>query len=169
MRINKGVEWAVHACTLLAPLPSGKGLTLAALADYLGVPDPYMAKQMQALSRAKLVRTARGKTGGYALAKAPNAISLWDIQAAIDGGGPAFRCTEIRRNGPCGLKRKDCVTACPIAAAFGAADTAYRNTLKSVSLSDMVASVSTNGTEAHLLDIMRWYEGHMTELPTVRS
>ena len=56
MRMNKGVEWAVHACALLAPLGAGRGLSLAALADYHGVPLPYMAKQMQLLSKAGLTR-----------------------------------------------------------------------------------------------------------------
>jgi Rrf2 family protein len=165
MRINKGVEWAVHACTLLAPLPLGRGLSLAALAEYHGVPEPYMAKQMQALSKAGLVRTSRGKTGGYALAKAADAISLWDIKAAIDGDAPAFRCTEIRQNGPCAVKREDCVSACPIAAAFGAAEVAYRAALASVRLSDILAHVGAGGDAAHMMDIMRWYEGHVTELP----
>ena len=165
MRINKGVEWAVHACTLLVPLPTGRGLSLAALATYHGVPEPYMAKQMQALSKAGLVRTSRGKTGGYALAKAPDAISLWDIKVAIDGDTPAFRCTEIRQNGPCAVKAEDCVQACPIAAAFAAAEAAYREALQSVRLSDLVASVSSGGDTAHMLDILRWYEGHVTDLP----
>src|SRR6516164_2591440 len=109
MRINKGVEWAVHACALLAPLPPGAGLSLAALAEFHGVPEPYMAKQMQALSQSGLVRTSRGKTGGYALARPTDAISLWDITIAIDGAVPAFRCTEIRQNGPCAVKKRDCV------------------------------------------------------------
>ena len=30
MRINKGVEWAAHACALLAPLWPDRGLSLAA-------------------------------------------------------------------------------------------------------------------------------------------
>jgi Rrf2 family protein len=165
MRINKGVEWAVHACALLAPLPPGTGLSLAALAEFHGLPEPYMAKQMQALSKAGLVRTSRGKTGGYALARAADAISLWDITVAIDSPAPAFRCTEIRQNGPCALKRKDCVEACPIAAAFARAERAYRETLCEIRLSDIVASVGADSTAAHLQAVLRWFEGNVTALP----
>lgn len=165
MKMNKGVEWAVHACTLLAPLGQGRGLSLSALADYHGVPVPYMAKQMQLLSKAGIVSTSRGQTGGYTLAKAPAEISLWDIKQAVDGATPAFRCTEIRQNGPCAVKAEDCVKACPIAAAFAAAEAAYREALQSVRLSDLVASVSSGGDTAHMLDILRWYEGHVTDLP----
>jgi Rrf2 family protein len=163
MRINKGVEWAVHACALLAPLPAGAGLSLAALAEFHGLPEPYMAKQMQALSKAGLVRASRGKTGGYALARPARAISLWDIKTAIDGPEPAFRCTEIRQNGPCA--RKDCLKACPIAAAFGRAEEAYREMLDGVSVSDVVASVGADSTAGHLRAVLRWFEGNVTSLP----
>ena len=61
MRMNQGVEWAIHACALLAPLWPQRGLSLAALAEFHGVPGAYMAKQMQLLSKAGLVRTSRGR------------------------------------------------------------------------------------------------------------
>lgn len=133
MRINKGVEWAVHACTLLAPLPSGRGLSAAAMADFHGVPIAYMAKQMQALSKAGIVKTFKGKTGGYALARASSEINLWEITRAIDGSAPLFRCTEIRQAGPCASAPDECLKACPIAAAFAKAEQSYRTVLRDIS------------------------------------
>lgn len=165
MKMNKGVEWAVHACTLLAPLGRSRGLSLAALADYHGVPAAYMAKQMQLLSSAGLVRTSRGKTGGYALARAPADISLWDIKQAIDGPEPAFRCTEIRQQGPCALARADCRTPCAIAAAFAAAEQAYRDLLRATRLTDVMASVVDHASPAHVADVVAWYERNVTALP----
>jgi Rrf2 family protein len=163
--MNKGVEWAVHACTLLAPLGQGRGLSLSALADYHGVPVPYMAKQMQLLSKAGIVRTSRGQTGGYTLAKAPAEISLWDIKQAVDGATPAFRCTEIRQQGPCAVPRKDCKTPCAIAAAFARAEAAYRELLRSTSLVDLMADVSGHASAQHLADIVGWYQDNVTVLP----
>jgi Rrf2 family protein len=113
MQISKGVEWAVHATSLMSGLPENAGLKAETLADYHGVPKAYMAKQLQALSKAGLVRTSRGAHGGYRLAKPSDEISLWDIMTAIEGGKPAFRCTEIRQTGPCALKPKDCHKSCP--------------------------------------------------------
>lgn len=169
MRMNKGVEWAVHACAMLGPLGKGNGLSLAALADYHGVPLPYMAKQMQLLSKAGIVRTSRGKTGGYALAKAPLDISLWDIKQAVDGSEPAFRCTEIRQNGPCAVPRKDCKAACPIAAAFGRAEAAYREILRETRLVHIMAEVSQSGSANHMRDIMNWYQANVTTLPEFKE
>lgn len=165
MRMNKGVEWATHACTLLAPLGPDKGLSLAALADYHGVPQPYMAKQMQALSKAGIVRTSRGKSGGYALARAVDAISLWDIKQAVDGPDPAFRCTEIRQQGPCALPRAECKTPCAIAAAFARAEAEFRTVLRGIKLSDIVSDVAGHADARHIGDIMAWYQTHVTEMP----
>lgn len=166
MRMNQGVEWAVHGCTLLAPLWPERGLSLAALASFHGVPGPYMAKQMQLLSKAGIVHTSRGKTGGYRLAHAPADISLWDIVRAVDGAAPLFRCTEIRQNGPCASRREDCRMACPIAAAFAQAELAYRAALGGISLADMLAQVGTSASPAHLCAVIDWIGDHVTILPS---
>lgn len=158
MQISKGVEWAAHACALMCALPPGKGLKAEALARYHGVPGPYMAKQMQALSKAGIVQTARGKHGGYRLARSADAITLWDIMAAIEGSAPAFRCTEIRQNGPCGAKPEECRQKCAIAAAFHAAEAAFRESLQATSLVDIAAGVVAESPQAHLRDVGRWLE-----------
>lgn len=165
MQMNKGVEWAVHACTLLAPLAPGTGLSLAALAAYHGVPAAYMAKQMQALSRAGIVRAARGQSGGYALARSPIDVSLWDIVCAIGGPGPAFRCTEIRQRGPCAVPLADCTAPCAIAAAFARAESASRSVLKGITLADIMVDVGGHADEKHLVDVLGWYGRNVTRLP----
>ena len=52
MKLSDGVEWGVHACTLLAVLPSDAALPAPRLAEYHGVPSAYLAKHLQALARA---------------------------------------------------------------------------------------------------------------------
>ena len=165
MRMNQGVEWAVHACTLLAPLWPEGGLSLSALAEYHGIPAPYMAKQMQALSKAGIVRTSRGKTGGYALARAPAEISLWQVARAIDGPEPAFRCTEIRQRGPCAAKPADCRTPCHIAQAFAAAEAAAREVLQGITIAQVLADVGRDSSPEHLGEAAAWIAAQATRLP----
>jgi len=162
MRMNQGVEWAVHACTLLAPLWPDRGLSLQALAEYHGVAAPYLAKQMQLLSKAGIVITARGKTGGYRLARAAGQITLWDIVRAIDGSTPAFRCTEIRQQGPCASQREDCHAACPIAAAFAGAEQAWRQALQAITVADLLVQVGATSPPPHLAAVMGWIGANMT-------
>lgn len=156
MQISKGVEWAAHAAVMMIALPDSRGLKAEALARYHEVPTAYMAKQLQALSKAGIVLSSRGAHGGYRLAKPATEISLWDITAAIEGYAPAFRCTEIRQNGPCGLKRKDCKRPCQIAAAFAVAERAFRDSLKLVTLADLGSQVVTGSTPERLADVMGW-------------
>ncbi|MEO9462087.1 MAG: Rrf2 family transcriptional regulator [Marinomonas sp.] len=156
MQLSKGVEWAVHSCTMMAVLPEGRGLSADALAQFFDVPSAYLAKQLQALRRADIVQSVRGQGGGYRLARGVDAISLWDIVAAIEGSAPAFRCTEIRQNGPCGLAKKDCKRPCEINSAFQEAEAAWRDVLKSRSLADINAEVAGNADPQHLLDLAQW-------------
>ena len=156
MQLSKGVEWSVHACVLLAALPEDKGLSAEALARYHDVPGAYMAKQMQALSRAGLVRSMRGAGGGYRLAKAPDQITLWDITAAVEGSAPAFRCSEVRQNGPCGSPAERCKTPCPIAASFHAAEKAFRDILSNVTIADIALRVVETSPPEHTTNIFNW-------------
>ncbi|MEH6662336.1 MAG: Rrf2 family transcriptional regulator [Parasphingorhabdus sp.] len=156
MQISKGVEWAAHAAVMMIALPEGRGLKAEALARYHEVPTAYMAKQLQALSKAGIVQSSRGAHGGYRLAKPATDITLWDITAAIEGHAPAFRCTEIRQNGPCGLKKKDCKNPCQIAGAFAVAERAFRDSLKAVTLADLSGQVLRESKPEHLTDVMKW-------------
>jgi Rrf2 family protein len=165
VRINKGVEWAVHACALLAPLPANHGLSVAAMAEFHGLPVAYMAKQMQALSRAGIVKTSRGKTGGYALARAPSEIDLWEITRAIDGPAPMFRCTEIRQQGFCASQPEECLQACPIAAAFANAEQAYRAALRRVSLADILIATADTASPGRIVTVVGWLGQNLTALP----
>jgi Rrf2 family protein len=165
MRLSQGVEWSVHACTVLAPLPPGRGLSLAALAEFHGVPQTYMAKQMQLLSRAEIVRASRGKTGGYAIARPATEISLWQVVRAIEGPEPAFRCSEIRQRGPCAARRKDCRRPCHIAAAFTRAEAAWRDALEAITIASLVAEVGADASAGHLGEIMQWFGANVTALP----
>ena len=115
-----------------------------------------MAKQLQALSKAGIVSSSRGKKGGYRLAKAPASISLWDITAAIEGSKPAFRCAEIRQNGPCAARKESCKTPCAIAASFMAAETAFRDSLKSVNLMEIGMGVTQIKSQAELMSMLNW-------------
>ncbi len=164
MQISKGVEWAAHAAVMMIALPEGRGLKAEALARYHEVPTAYMAKQLQALSKAGIVQSSRGAHGGYRLAKTATDITLWDITAAIEGHGPAFRCTEIRQNGPCGLKKTDCRKPCQIASAFAVAERAFRDSLKTVTIADLGAQVVENLRPEHLSDVGHWLESETMPL-----
>jgi Rrf2 family protein len=158
MQLGKGVEWCTHICGMLALVPEGKGLSVDVLAEFFEVPSAYLAKQMQLLRRAGIAESVRGKGGGYRLARGVDAITLLDIVQAIEGTSPAFRCTEIRQNGPCGLKRKDCKTPCEIASAFAEAENVYREALRSKTLAAINMEAAANGSPQHFVEVAQWVQ-----------
>ncbi|HTR62750.1 MAG TPA: Rrf2 family transcriptional regulator [Candidatus Binataceae bacterium] len=143
MRIAEGVEWAVHLCAVLGVVPDGYSLPASRLAEFHDLPPDYLAKHLQALSRAGIVTASRGVSGGYRLAKPPRSITLLDITIAIEGSEPAFRCTEIRRQGPCAAGPAACRQLCPIATAFLDAEMQWRMALASVTVADMIKTAAS--------------------------
>lgn len=139
--MSSAVEWALHACSLLAHIPLGTTLQATKLAEFHEIPPAYLAKHLQALARAGIVQPAYGKNGGYRLAKPPEAISLLAIVLAVDGDAHAFRCTEIRRDGPAGMRDRCEPRACAFASAMWDAEQAWRDRLANTSLADITRTM----------------------------
>ncbi len=137
MKLNEGIEWAVHCCSILASLPPGMALPARKLAEFFDLPEHYLAKHMQSLSQQGLVSSSKGPGGGYRLGRPATEIALLDIVLAIDGPAPHFRCTEIRRKGPSGVDDKCYGKPCGIARAMWRAETAWRDELGKVSLEEI--------------------------------
>jgi Rrf2 family protein len=156
MRLSDGVEWGVHACTLLASLPSDAALPAAKLAEYHGVPAAYLAKHLQTLARAGVLETVKGPRGGYRLARPPAEITVLDVVEAIDGDESAFRCMEIRRRGPMAMPAKDYTPVCGIHAAFARADEAWRAELASITIAEMFLGVLRDVPRPALEKGARW-------------
>jgi Rrf2 family protein len=134
MYMNEGVEWAAHCTAILAALPLGTALPAARLAEYHGIPAPYLAKSLQALTRAGIVESTTGRNGGYRLGRAASEITLLDIVQAIEGKEPLFRCTEIRRRGPSRVAARSYTPTCGIAAAMGRAEQAWKEELQATTV-----------------------------------
>ena len=88
MKMSGGVEWALHCCVVLTA--ADRPVPAARLAELHDVSSTYLAKQLQALSRAGLVRSVQGHAGGYVLTRAPGEITVLDVVEAVDGARPAF-------------------------------------------------------------------------------
>ncbi len=84
MTLSRGSTVSFHALALLAALPVGQVLSVEELATAVGASPTYMTKLLGRLRRAGLVGAQRGRTGGYALARSPEDVSLWDVVGALE-------------------------------------------------------------------------------------
>lgn len=139
MRMGEGVEWALHCCLNLALLGPEAAVPAARLAAFHDLPAAYLNKQLQALARAEVVASVPGRGGGFRLARDPSQITVLEVVTAIEGSQDAFRCTEIRANGPSGSWGTT-QAVCTIDAAMRKAELAWRRTLAEQTLADLVAS-----------------------------
>jgi Rrf2 family protein len=158
MRMSEGVEWAIHCTVLLAALPDGASLPAARLAEYHGVPGPYLAKSLQALARSGVVESIPGRRGGYRLARPAKSISLLDVVQAVEGGEPAFRCTEIRRRGPSAVATRHYAGQCSIAAAMARAEDAWRREVAATTVSSITQQVMVTAPPLALRKGTAWLQ-----------
>ncbi|SEE22377.1 transcriptional regulator, BadM/Rrf2 family [Streptomyces sp. 2131.1] len=128
----------------------------ARLAELHNVSPSYLAKQLQALTRAGLVQSVQGKAGGYILTRPPALITVLDVVEAVDGPGPAFVCTEIRQRGPMATPPEACAVPCAIRRAMGRAETAWWETLRSITVADLAADVTSDSGPGALGRISTW-------------
>jgi Rrf2 family protein len=156
MKIGEGVEWGLHCCVLLAVLPPDHTLPAAKLAEYHEVAPAYLAKHLQALSRAGIVESVPGKRGGYRLRKPADQITMLDVVQAVEGDEPAFRCTEIRQQGPTKVAQAKYPPRCGIARAMAAAEAAYHHELRQRTIADLTAGVMRDASPEGAAKALVW-------------
>jgi Rrf2 family protein len=156
MRLSEGVEWCLHCAVLLAVMPADAALSTTRLAEFHGVAVAYLAKHLQAMSRAGILAAGPGRRGGYRLARPAADISVLDVVEAVDGDDPAFRCLEIRRRGPAALPAREYRTMCGVHRVMVEADEAWRTRLSRTSIADLAAGVARDASPKGIEKFGRW-------------
>ncbi len=85
MRMSAKAEYAVRAMIQLATVDDGELVKTEDLAKAQGIPAQFLVDILTALRNDRLVRSHRGREGGYVLAKAASDISIADVLRCIDG------------------------------------------------------------------------------------
>lgn len=107
MQLTREADYAVRVVLDLAQHAGDGPVPSADVARRQVIPKPFLRKVVQALARSGHVETRRGTGGGIALARDPNAITLWAVIEAIEGPISLNRC--VSAPGACPLDR-----TCPV-------------------------------------------------------
>jgi Rrf2 family protein len=89
---SNACAYAIRAMTHLAMVRPDGYLLLEELCEGTDLPRHFIAKIFQDLVRKGLLVSAKGRGGGFALARPPAEIRLSDIVEAIDGVIEADQC-----------------------------------------------------------------------------
>jgi Rrf2 family protein len=128
--LSKSAEYALRATTFLA-CQEVHSASASLLARKTKTPRRYLHRVLQDLVAAGLLESRPGPGGGYALAHAPEAITVFDVVNAVS---PLERITAC----PLGLTNH--TELCPLHKLIDGAVADTENCFRRASLSDLVES-----------------------------
>jgi len=85
MRMSAKAEYAVRAMVQLATIEPGVLVKTDDLAKAQGIPPQFLVDILSVLRTDRLVRSHRGRDGGYELGRPAEQISIADVLRCIDG------------------------------------------------------------------------------------
>ncbi|MFA5104708.1 MAG: Rrf2 family transcriptional regulator [Candidatus Margulisiibacteriota bacterium] len=92
MRFTTKSEYAVRAIICLAGLSGEKPMQIRQIAEKEGISRFLIDQIFMKLRKSGLIKSLRGRTGGYVLAKEPKKISIGDIIKSIEGPISILKC-----------------------------------------------------------------------------
>ena len=82
--LSKTTEYALRATVYLAKGNNRHNTTSQLIAAATHVPEGYMSKVLNTLTRHGIVTSQRGPTGGFTLIESPDTLTILDIVQAVE-------------------------------------------------------------------------------------
>jgi Rrf2 family protein len=142
MQLTRAADYAVRVMIHLAGLPPGARASRGELARAAECPEQFLSKVLQSLTRAGLVISHRGNTGGFELPAANRGASMLSVVQAIEG--------PVRLN-LCLVSEHSCTRQewCPSHGVWAQAQEAMLGVLQGVSIGHLATKVAArNGNGA---------------------
>ncbi|MGI6479177.1 MAG: RrF2 family transcriptional regulator [Salinivirgaceae bacterium] len=140
--ISNTCKYAIRAMIYLA-LNEDKNsmIGIKQIASDLDIPQPFLSKILQQITRHKLLLSNKGPNGGFMLAKPASEISLMDIVTIIDGSNFFETCII-------GLNRCDETLEhahCPIHNDFSPVRKELKNLFEKKTIGLLAVEISNSG------------------------
>jgi len=148
MRMSAKAEYAVRAMVQLATAEAGTLVKTDDIATAQGIPAQFLVDILSDLRTDRLVRSQRGRDGGYELARPATEISVADVLRSIDGPLASVRdigLGDLPYSGP--------------TAALTDVWRALRASMRSVLEETSLADVASGGLPSHVAEFATDYRG----------
>jgi Rrf2 family protein len=133
LRLTKKADYGLMALKFLAEHENAPSLSAKDISEAYGIPPQLLAKILQRLTKAGLLRSHAGMNGGYVLSRAAEEISAFEVIGAIDG--PLF--ITSCETGPRGC---DLTDSCTVRAPLRKVNESISDLLRSIRVSDLCDS-----------------------------
>jgi len=134
MQLTRAADYAMRVMIHLAKLPPAERALLPALAAATAAPESFLSKVLQALSRAGLITSQRGQSGGFAILARGRQASMREVIEAIDG--PLFLNVCLISKRACGRSKW-----CPAHPVWVQAQQAMMEVLSGAVVQELAAAV----------------------------
>ena len=141
--LTQKARYAFHALLVLAQHEGEEPMMIADIADEAGVPRKFLEQILLGLKKRGIVRSVRGRQGGYALGRPAKDISFADVLRVTDGPLALSPCVSVMAYRPC----DDCFDedVCAIRKALLAARDSTAQILESRNLATAAAQLKRSG------------------------
>ena len=99
--ITSKAKYALQALIQLGRRPAGTTVLIEDLAKDEGIPPKYLAQILHVLKMRGVLRSRKGRGGGYQLAKPAAEITVSEILRALDGPLAPVSCVSQTAYAPC--------------------------------------------------------------------
>lgn len=140
LRLSRLTDYAIVILACLARQERHVAAARA-LAEQTGVPRPTTARVLKLLSGGGLLRSTRGRQGGYGLVRPPAEITLNDVVEAVEGPVGLTECS--REDGSCDLR-----DGCRVGGHWPLISATLRGALGRISL-EQLAAPPTEAAQRH--------------------
>lgn len=134
MQLTRAADYALRVMIYLAGFPPGVRVSRTELAETTGCPEQFLSKVLQHLTRAGLVISHRGNSGGFELPEARAGASVLDVVQAVEGPLRLNLCLEHSE----ACERQ---SWCPVYSVWEQAQQAMNGVLSAASIRDLAQRV----------------------------
>ncbi|MCK5125487.1 MAG: Rrf2 family transcriptional regulator [candidate division Zixibacteria bacterium] len=92
MQFTKAESYGIFGVLYLAKQAQGKVTPLSEISEVQKVPEKFLAKIFQSLSKSGVIRSHRGVKGGFSLDKTASEISIKEIVESVHGPYYLAKC-----------------------------------------------------------------------------
>jgi Rrf2 family protein len=127
--LSQKARYALHALIVLAEHTGDAPMQIADVAEEARVPRKFLEQILLDLKKRGIVKSTRGRSGGYLLGKSPKEITFADVIREMDGPLALAPCVSVTAYHKC----EDCVdeATCSIRKVLLAARDATADVLES--------------------------------------
>lgn len=141
--LSQKARYALHALIVLAEHTGDAPMQIADVAAEARVPRKFLEAILLDLKKRGIVKSTRGRSGGYLLGKAPRDITFADVIREMDGPLALAPCVSVTAYSKC----EDCVdeATCAIRKVLLAARDATAQVLESRTIAQAAVTARKAG------------------------